>query len=109
MHNYTKFLKAIDDVKTLLPSKTSIDRDSVLELITLFANTWLSLDAFDKNLLVTQGITKKRARLTAKELMNALSRLKNELIIKGEASELFGIESTLNNIQGIIGNIMQSF
>src|SRR5579872_510869 len=40
--NYTEFLKAVDDVKTLLPADSAIDHGSVLELVTLFADTWFS-------------------------------------------------------------------
>ena len=37
--NYAEFLKAIDDVKTLLPVDANIDNGIVLELVTLFADT----------------------------------------------------------------------
>lgn len=47
--NYHEFLKAVENVKNLLPVGTSVDHDSVLELITLFADTWLSLNAYDKD------------------------------------------------------------
>jgi hypothetical protein len=43
--NYDQFLKAVDDVKSLLPAGTVVDNESVLELIKLFADTWFSLDA----------------------------------------------------------------
>ena len=66
--NYDEFLKAIDDVKTLLPTDTTIDHDSILELVTLFADTWFSLDAYDKDKLITQGATKKKVALTAEKL-----------------------------------------
>lgn len=66
--NYTDFLKAIDDVKALLPAGTNIDNGSVLELVTLFADTWFSLDAYDKDNLATQGDSKKKVVLTAEKL-----------------------------------------
>ncbi len=53
--NYAEFLKAIDDVKALLPADTTIDHDSILELVTLFADTWFSLDAYDKDKLVLKA------------------------------------------------------
>lgn len=49
--NYDEFLKAVDTVKRLLPPGSVIDNESVLELITLFADTWFSLDAYDKDAL----------------------------------------------------------
>jgi len=107
--NYTEFLKSIEDVKTLIPTKSAIDHDSVLELVTLFADTWLSLDAYDKDKLITKGVTRKKVTLTAEKLNNALVELKQNLIAKGEATNLFGAERTKDSIRGIIGNVMQSF
>src|SRR3990167_8668582 len=46
--NYNEFIKAVDDVKKLLPDGASVNHDSILELVSLFADTWLSLDAYDK-------------------------------------------------------------
>lgn len=107
--NYDQFLKAVDDVKNLLPKDFLIDKDSVLELIALFADTWLSLDAYDKDVLVSQGTTKKKMTLTADKLNRALLELKINLVAKGEASDIFGIEREKDSIVGIIGNVMQSF
>lgn len=107
--NYDEFIKAIDDVKTLLPTNTIINHDSVLELVTLFADTWFSLDAYDKDKLITQGTTKKKVTLTAEKLNKALAELKQNLISKNEATDIFGVERTKDSIAGIIGNVMQSF
>lgn len=107
--NHAEFLKAIDDVKALLPTGSEIDNDSVLELVTLFADTWFSLDAYDKDKLVMQGTTKKKVALTADKLNKALAELKQNLMAKGEAMDIFGIERSKDSIAGIIGNVMQSF
>ncbi len=107
--NYSEFLKAIDDVKTLLPADTAIEHDSILELVTLFADTWFSLDAYDKDKLITQGATKKKVALTAEKLNKALAELKQNLISKNEATDIFGVERTKDSVAAIIGNIMQSF
>jgi hypothetical protein len=107
--NYEDFLKAVSDVKSLLPVNSIVDHGSLLELITLFADTWFSLDAYDKDILVTQGATKKKAVLTADKLTHALTELKQNLIAKGEATELFGAERDRDSVSGIVGNIMQSF
>lgn len=107
--NYADFLKAVSDVKSLLPAGVIVDHDSVLELITLFADTWFSLDAYDRDALVSKGATKKKVALTADKLTRALSELKQNLIAKGEATELFGAERTRDSVSGVIGNVMQSF
>src|SRR3990167_5872245 len=70
--NYEDFLKAVSDVKSLLSASSIVDHGSVLELISLFTDTWFSLDAYDRDILVTQGATKKKAALKADKLTRAL-------------------------------------
>ena len=107
--NYDDFLKAVDDVKSLLPEGSAIDNKQVLELITLFADTWFSLDAYDKDKLVMRGATKRKVALTADKLSSALTKLKQVLISKNEATEIFGVERSKESVMGIVGNVMQSF
>jgi prophage maintenance system killer protein len=106
--NYETFLKAVEDVKILLPSKSN-ETDSILELISLFADTWLSLDSYDREVFDIKKPTKKKVSVTAKELQDALALLKNDLVIKNEASELFALEKQKESLEGIIGNVFQSF
>lgn len=107
--NYDEFLKAVEDVKNLLPAGSVVDNDSVIELIKLFADTWFSLDAYDRDQLPTEGTTKKKVKLTAEKLNQGLAELKQVLVAKGEATDIFGVERTKESIAGIIGNVMQSF
>jgi prophage maintenance system killer protein len=108
-NNYTEFQKAIENIKQLLPKNAVIDNESVLELISAFADTWLSLDAYDKGKLIEKGSTKKSVELTAENLNDALLDFKKSLIKKGEATELFGAERSRGNAAGIVGNVMQTF
>jgi prophage maintenance system killer protein len=107
--NYQQFLEAVNDIKRLLPSGAVINTESILELVNLFADTWLSLDAYDKDLLISKGVTKKRVTLTADKLIDTLVKLKQVLADRGEATELFGLERGTGNVAGIIGNILQTF
>jgi len=107
--NYQQFLGAVEDIKQLLPAGANIDNASVLELISAFADTWLSLDAYDKEKLIDRGITKKSVSLTAEHLERALTDFKSSLIKKGEATDLFGMERQRGAASGIVGNVMQSF
>lgn len=107
--NYDRFLRAVDDVKSLLPQDSAVDHHSVLELIKLFADTWVSLDAYDKDKLIITGSTKKKVKLTADKLTEALVELKKELVEKGEATDIFGRERTKGSLEGIVGNVMQAF
>lgn len=107
--HYDEFMKAVGDIKALLPASQAFDAASALELVHLFADTWLSLDAYDKDQLEVKGITKKQATLTAEELESALAQLKQSLFQKGEATELFGTSRTTGAIEATVGNVMQSF
>ena len=107
--NYDVFLRAVDDVKKLLPAGGIVKTEDALELIKLFASTWLSLDAYDKETLPRTGVTKKQVKITAANITGALSELRNELIAKKEASDLFGQERQKDNAAGIVGNVFQSF
>jgi hypothetical protein len=108
-NNYAEFQKAIEHIKHLLPAGTPIDHASVLELISAFADTWLSLDAYDRDDLTTKGATKKSVALAAGQLSQALTDFKDSLVKKGSATELFGHERTVGSVEGIVGNVMQSF
>lgn len=107
--NYDSFMKAVEQVRALLPAGSQIDTASVLELIKLFAGTWFSLHAYDTGSLAGGKPTKKKVTLTARELAVAIAELKAVLQKKGEASSLFAAERTAGALEGIIGNVMQSF
>ncbi|OGZ43586.1 MAG: death-on-curing protein [Candidatus Ryanbacteria bacterium RIFCSPHIGHO2_02_FULL_45_17b] len=108
-HNYDTFMKAVADIQTLLPEHITLDPKTVLELIKEFASTWVSLDAYDKDALTAIGTTKKSITLSGKELTEAIANLRGELTRKGEATELFAQERAKGSVEGIVGNVMQSF
>ncbi|MDP3769956.1 MAG: Fic family protein, partial [bacterium] len=78
-------------------------------LVKAFADTWVSLEAYDEDRLAASGTTKKAVALTAEQLSQALASFKSELMKKGEATDLFGMEREKQSIQAIVGNVMQSF
>jgi prophage maintenance system killer protein len=102
-------MKAVETVKVLAPAQGSIDTQSVLELVRLFADTWFSLDAYDKEVFTPDKVNKKKVKLTAKEFLGHVTILKDELMKKGEATENFAQERNRDSIEGIVGNVMQSF
>lgn len=107
-YNYEKFMQAVADVKALLPAGQKVEAEDVLELINAFADTWFSLDAYDTDNLPRKGVTKKKVSLTSDELSQALAELKRDLIVKKQATELFGQERGRNEVEGIIGNVFQT-
>ena len=107
--NYNAFMRAVSDVRALLPASSALDNNSILELISLFADTWFSLGSYDKESFNAGKPTKKRVLLTTQQLSEGISLLKEELIQKGEATRLFAFERNKDGLEGIIGNVMQSF
>lgn len=107
--NYEKFIESVEDIKRLLPADAFVSSADVLELVAAFADTWLSLDAYDKDALVSGGGTKKAVALTAEQLVKALAVFKGELVRKNEATDIFGQERRAGSVAGIVGNVMQSF
>ena len=57
--NYETFLVAVKEVKDLLPNGQEVEARDVLDLVTAFAHTWFSLDAFDREQFPSTGATNK--------------------------------------------------
>jgi prophage maintenance system killer protein len=107
--NYNKFMFAVNEVKNLLPKESFADTKNMLDLVAVFANTWMSLDSYDKGEFQVKKTTKKSVSLTAKDLNANLQKLKMNLMQKGEATDMFASDRSINSLEGIIGNVMQSF
>ncbi len=106
--NYDVFMEAVADVRALLPASMQSDTGSTLELVRVFSDTWMSLDAYDKESLDLRKPTKKKVALTGAKLAESVSVLKGELIRKGEATDLFATERNREALEGIVGNVMQA-
>ncbi|MDD3101747.1 MAG: virulence protein RhuM/Fic/DOC family protein [Patescibacteria group bacterium] len=107
--NYQQFLNVVDDIKKFLPAGPAMEARDAVELVSLFADTWLSLDAYDRDSLPKGKLTKKKVELTADKIIDSLTELKTELIRKSEATDIFGMERSRGSVAGIVGNVMQSF
>lgn len=66
------------------------------------------MDKYDKEEFPSQGINSGEIQLSAKELAEDLKKLKEELISKGEATNLFGQEKRKGSLEGIFGNVFQT-
>lgn len=108
-NNYQRFLNVVADIKKLLPAGSAVNPADAVELISLFADTWLSLGAYDKDTLTKGKLTKKKIDLTADKITDGLAKLKAELIRQSAATDIFGRERSTGSVAGIVGNIMQSF
>lgn len=83
--------------------------DSLLSVIGDYANSWLLLEQYDEGKLeVLKGKGKEKKRLEYSFVRPAVDELKQNLIKKGEASDLFGAERD-GTFQGILKTIYQTF
>ena len=106
--NYDAFMKAVGDVQKLLPKENDIPTETILELIKSFADTWFSLESYDEDRLPQKGFSKRDLEIQSDELYAAVAKFKSELIKKKEATDLFAQEKKFGNLEGILGNVMQS-
>jgi len=106
--NYEKFMRAVADVKALLPVGNKVKTEDILELIRAFAGTWFSLDAYDKDSFPQMGASRKQVVFSAEELIDVLKEFKKDLIKKKETTELFGQERSKDSVHGIVGTVFQS-
>jgi prophage maintenance system killer protein len=104
--NYAKFIQAVENVKQL--TKNKISNDAILELIQTFAHTWFSLASFDEDKLPKQGSTQTEVKLQAEDLYECVTKFKQNLTTKKQATSLFAQEKQQDALAGIFGNVMQS-
>jgi hypothetical protein len=79
--NYEHFLGVVHDIQKLLPEGSAMTAVDATELVSLFADTWLSLDAYDKDMLAGK-LTKKRVALTAEKIEASLADFKRALAMQ---------------------------
>lgn len=107
--NYSEFLKTIESIQNILPENIELNPSAILDLVKEFSNTWMSLEAYDKDDLKIISKTKRSIKVSAEELLEAINTLRKDLIKKGIATEIFAKERSTGNVEGIIGNVMQAF
>lgn len=109
--NLKELEEAIVLIKNTLNKKllTSDEATGLLKIITDYTNSWVLLQKYDKNQLEEpKKKHKPRYKLTYEKAIEAISKLKTDLKLKKEASELFGNERE-KSFEGIVGNIYQTF
>ncbi|WP_295417809.1 virulence protein RhuM/Fic/DOC family protein [Sulfurovum sp.] len=106
--NYDEFLRVVEDIKVLSQNSGSVKAEDVLELIKSFSATWFGLDSYDREELPKEGISKVNLEFEVEKLYKDVAIFKQELMKKGEASEIFATEKTKKSLEGIFGNVFQS-
>ncbi|KKP54822.1 MAG: putative Death-on-curing family protein, partial [Parcubacteria group bacterium GW2011_GWA1_33_6] len=80
----------------------------ILNLLANYSKTLTLLEQYDKEKVSLVKNGKGKFILTYEDVLKVINTLKNELIVKKEASDLFGTENS-DKLKGIIGNLYQTF
>ncbi|MFZ1019692.1 MAG: RhuM family protein [Minisyncoccia bacterium] len=67
LKNYDQFLKTVADIQFLLPEYIALDPKKILDLVKEYSTTWSKLDAYDRDMLIKTGTTKKKIKLAGSE------------------------------------------
>ncbi len=93
-------------------SKTELELNEakgLLDVILNYSRTWTLLQGYDEDSLKIDFVSKEaKFILDSDEAKSYIAQLKDELIKKGEATELFGREKA-GEFEGILRNIYQTF
>ena len=85
------------------------ETDSLLRVIHDYANSWKFLKEYDEGeLKLRKGKDKEKIHFEYDFIRNAIDRLKEDLILKNEASDLFARERD-ETFQGILKTVYQTF
>ncbi len=92
--------------KALSASETS----GLLTVITEYTRSWLLLHQYDSGTLTTKELHRKVLyRITEEEAKKAINQLRKNLMVRREASDLFGQEKERGILKGILSSIEQTF
>lgn len=82
----------------------------LLTLITEYAQSWLLFQKYDEgNIETPKNKSNPDYVLVEGQAVEAMSELRQQLMSKGEATELFGNERSSGVLGGIVGNLYQTF
>jgi len=85
------------------------EKEDVLSLISNYPKTWNLLSKYEEGKLTLPTDSPSSANvLNYQESIEAIEKLKQQLIQRGEATSHFGIHPK-NKLEGILGNIEQTF
>ncbi|WP_025209364.1 virulence protein RhuM/Fic/DOC family protein [Hippea sp. KM1] len=100
-----KFIK--DNINT--PSLTAKEAKGLLEIIEKYALVWKWIEEYDTGKIETKITRKERKKISYEEAKSAVKELKEYLIKRNEASEIFGIERDRGLFKSALNTIYQSF
>ncbi|UKH33906.1 hypothetical protein D1103_01735 [Actinobacillus pleuropneumoniae serovar 10 str. D13039] len=94
--------------KTANSSELTIESGrGLVDIVSRYTHTFLWLQQYDEGLLIEPKVQVGGKLPTIEQTKQALHELKQQLMVRGEASELFGLERD-NGLSAILGNLEQT-
>lgn len=103
-----ELLNNLKQTINFLSNKEIGHEKEILTLLHTYTKTLSLLESYDKSSIENLKGNSSNFVLTYEEAKEVISKLKEVLIKKGEATQLFGHEKA-DELQGIIGNLYQTF
>jgi prophage maintenance system killer protein len=108
---FKELYQTVEFLKTTLGTKNLSGNEvqGLLEIISKYTRSFVLLNQFDSNSLEVEPSGKKLTHeIKYKEALAAIEQLKKKLIIKNEASDLFGRQRE-DVFSGILDSVVQTF
>ena len=108
--NFKEFKQEIELLTNVIKSSNlkEIEAKGFLDIVTKYTKSWVLLNQFDENRLSIPKGRDAKFIFDYSEAKEEIEKLKQDLISKNEATNLFGMERE-NSFEGIIRNIYQTF
>ena len=100
-----KFIK--ENINT--PSLSAKEAKGLLEIIEKYALVWRWIEEYDTGKIKATITRKERKKISYNEAKAAIEKLKEYLLQRGEASEIFGVERDRGLFESALNTIYQSF
>ncbi|UOD35712.1 virulence protein RhuM/Fic/DOC family protein [Deferribacteraceae bacterium V6Fe1] len=105
LENTIKFIK--ENINT--PSLSAKEAKGLLEIIEKYALVWQWIEEYDTGKIDAKITRKERKKISYEEAKEAIKELKEYLLQRGEASDIFGAERDRGLFDSALNTIYQSF
>lgn len=105
LENTIKFIK--ENINT--PSLSAKEAKGLLEIIEKYALVWQWIEEYDTGKIDAKITRKERKKISYEEAKEAIQELKEYLLQRGGASEIFGVERDRGLFESALNAVYQSF
>jgi prophage maintenance system killer protein len=110
-NQFKELIQTVEFLKTTISDKqlSKEETQGLLEIISSYTRSFILLNQFDSNTLQSELSGKQLTyEIKYEDAIAAIEQLKKQLILKKEASELFGRRRD-DSFQGLLNSILQTF